>query len=169
MQANTRYSRPDDSQLRQKLDPEQYNILVKNETESPYTSEYLNNDQEGIYVDIATGEPLFTTFDQYDASCGWPSFTKPIDAGCLTCKLDVSNNMERMEVRSHVGDFHLGHVFPDGPEEKGGLRYCINGTAIRFIPTKDLEVEGYSYLLSYINSLRQDSKQAKNCKLEKPE
>lgn len=155
MQDNTKYKRPADAELKKILSKAQYDIMVNGATEPPFTSKHLENRQEGIYVDAATGEPLFTTYDQYSSACGWPSFTQPIDAQNIDQKEDVSNNMVRTEVRSCAGDFHLGHVFTDGPKERGGLRYCINGESIRFIPLEDMEVEGYSYLLAYMNKRKQ--------------
>ena len=104
-------------------------------------------DQEGIYVDVVSGEPLFSSKDKYDAGCGWPSFTKPIDKNIVKEHFDYSHNMHRIEVRSKVADSHLGHVFTDGPTSKGGLRYCINGAALRFVAKEDLEKEGYEEYL----------------------
>lgn len=150
MRENIRFKKPDQAQLAELLSEEQYDVMVNGATERPFTSEYLKNDREGIYVDAATGEPLFTSYDQFDSECGWPSFTQPIDPECITQHIDSSHGMVRTEVRSCAGDFHLGHVFRDGPKERGGLRYCINGKAIRFVPVDDLEVEGYSYLLPYM-------------------
>lgn len=156
MQDNTRYKRPNDESLCQKLSKRQYAIMVHGETEAPFTSCHLENEQEGIYVDAATGEPLFTSYDKYDSACGWPSFTQPINSTCVVESQDDSHNMVRTEVRSCTGNFHLGHVFEDGPPEHGGLRYCINGEAIRFVPIEDMEVEGYSYLLAYMNKRKQE-------------
>ena len=113
----------------------------------PLKNEYWNNFGAGIYVDITTGEPLFSSKDKFDSGCGWPSFAKPIDPNVVTENDDLSFGMERTEVRSRVGDAHLGHVFDDGPIESGGMRYCINSAAIRFIPKEDMEKEGYGYLL----------------------
>lgn len=112
-------------------------------TEPPFQNAYWNNTREGIYVDIISGTPLFSTRDQYDAGCGWPSFTKPLHTEELREALDVSHGMVRTEVKSVSSEAHLGHVFDDGPEDKGGLRYCINSAALRFIPKEDLEKEGY--------------------------
>lgn len=161
MQENIKYNRPDDGQLKELLDDEQYEIMVNGATEAPFSSKYQKNDQEGIYVDVATGEPLFTSYDQYEAECGWPSFTRPIDKAHVTEQEDDSHGMTRTEVRSHAGDFHLGHVFNDGPKDRGGLRYCINGAAIRFVPYEDMEEEGYSYLFPYLHELREEAKKLK--------
>jgi methionine-R-sulfoxide reductase len=129
------------SQALDKLTPLQYQVTQRNGTEPPFRNEYWNNTQPGLYVDIVSGEPLFSSRDQYDAGCGWPSFTKAI--GPLIEKIDVSHGLRRIEVRSAGANSHLGHVFADGPEEAGGLRYCINSAALRFIPVHDLEQEGY--------------------------
>ncbi|NMP24316.1 peptide-methionine (R)-S-oxide reductase MsrB [Sulfobacillus harzensis] len=125
----------------QKLTPMQYQVTQLNGTEPPFRNEYWNNTRPGLYVDVVSGEPLFSSRDQYDAGCGWPSFTKPI--GQIVEKTDLSHGMHRIEVRSSGADSHLGHVFPDGPRDTGGLRYCINSAALRFVPVEDLEKEGY--------------------------
>lgn len=125
----------------EKLTPMQYQVTQLNATEPPFHNEYWNNTQIGLYVDIVSGEPLFSSRDQYDAGCGWPSFTKAI--GPIVENVDLSHGMRRVEVRSAGADSHLGHVFPDGPRETGGLRYCINSAALRFIPVDNLEQEGY--------------------------
>lgn len=124
------------------LDEMAYRVTQKKGTEPPFSHPYHKPGRVGIYVDIVSGEPLFSTKDQYDAGCGWPSFTKPIDEP-LVMKEDYSLGMVRTEVRSQEADSHLGHVFGDGPKEQGGLRYCINGAALRFIAVEDLEREGY--------------------------
>lgn len=129
-------------ELKQTLTPLQYQVTQENGTERPFSSEYDQFDREGIYVDIVSGEPLFSSTDKYDAGCGWPSFTKPI--ATLKELEDTTLARVRTEVRSSQADSHLGHVFPDGPQEKGGLRYCINGAALRFVPVEDLEKEGYA-------------------------
>jgi peptide-methionine (R)-S-oxide reductase len=125
------------------LTPDQYRVTQKNGTERPFTGEYWDNKEPGIYVDVVSGEPLFASVDKFDSGTGWPSFTKPIDTGNVVEKRDFSHLMMRTEVRSTHGDSHLGHVFPDGPRDAGGLRYCINSAALRFIPRDDLETEGY--------------------------
>lgn len=121
----------------------QYYVTQKNGTEPPYRNEFDQHFEEGIYVDVVSGEPLFSSKDKYDAGCGWPAFTKPIEKMQVTEHFDTSHGMRRVEVRSKEADSHLGHVFPDGPREAGGLRYCINSAALRFIPVNKLEEEGY--------------------------
>ncbi len=130
-------------ELRKKLDKMQYYVTQESGTEPPFQNAYWDNKKEGIYVDVVDGRPLFSTKDQYDAGCGWPSFTKPIEEGELREQDDRSLWMVRREVRSKGADSHLGHVFNDGPKDKGGLRYCINSASLRFIPVEDLEKEGY--------------------------
>jgi methionine-R-sulfoxide reductase len=125
------------------LSPEQYQVTQKNGTERPFTGEYWDNHEAGIYVDVVSGEPLFASVDKFESGSGWPSFTKPIDAANVVDKRDFSHLMLRTEVRSKHGDSHLGHVFNDGPREAGGLRYCINSASLRFIHLDDLETEGY--------------------------
>lgn len=148
-----RYRKPSGTYLRNNLSPLAYRITQDNATEGPFSHPlYQGAEEPGIYVDVTTGEPLFSSLDQYDAGCGWPSFTKPIDPEVLTTHEDVSLGMVRTEVRSRVGDAHLGHVFPDGPREAGGLRYCINGYATRFIPATDLEKEGYGDLAALFHT-----------------
>jgi len=156
MQENTEYSRPSDEKLKELLGEEKYEIMVNGATEPRFSSEYQSNDGEGIYVDAATGEPLFTSYDQYESECGWPSFTQPIHEDNVVEKEDRSHGMVRTEVRSRTGDFHLGHVFDDGPKERGGLRYCINGASIRFIPYADMEDEGYAFLFPYLKERRKE-------------
>ena len=133
------------------LTPMQYCVTQQNGTEPPYQNEYDQHFEEGIYVDIVSGKPLFSSKDKFDAGCGWPSFAKPIDESEIVEKLDLSHGMRRIEVRSKTADSHLGHVFPDGPKESGGLRYCINSASLRFIPKEDMEREGYGFLLSLID------------------
>jgi methionine-R-sulfoxide reductase len=125
------------------LTPEQFHITQKAGTERPGTGKYLYNKDAGIYVDIVSGEPLFSSLDKYDAGCGWPSFTKPLQKSAIMEHTDTSHFMVRVEVRSKEGDSHLGHVFDDGPRDKGGLRYCINSASLRFVPKEKLEEEGY--------------------------
>lgn len=134
-------------QLQEKLSPLAYHVTQENGTEPPFANEYWDHDEEGIYVDIITGEVLFSSTDKYDAGCGWPSFTKPIDPYYVTEHLDLSHGMKRTEVRSRQSNAHLGHVFPDGPKKAGGLRYCINSAALRFIPKQDMKKAGYGHYL----------------------
>ncbi|UUV98706.1 MULTISPECIES: peptide-methionine (R)-S-oxide reductase MsrB [Enterococcaceae] len=136
-------------ELKEQLTPLQYQVTQENGTERPFSSEYDQFDKDGIYVDIVSGEPLFSSTDKYDAGCGWPSFTKPI--ATLKELEDTTLARVRTEVRSSQADSHLGHVFPDGPQDKGGLRYCINGAALRFVPVEDLEKEGYAEYLALFN------------------
>jgi peptide-methionine (R)-S-oxide reductase len=126
-----------------RLSPEQYRVTQRNGTERPFENAYWDNKEPGLYVDVISGEPLFTSMDKFDSDCGWPSFTKPIEAENVLENSDASHGMIRTEVRSSSGDSHLGHVFPDGPRETGGLRYCINSASLRFIPVDQLETEGY--------------------------
>ncbi len=129
--------------LRKYLSPKAYDVTQKAKTERPFTGKYDNFYQEGIYVDVVSGEPLFSSKDKYDANCGWPSFTKPINQSHIKKNEDHSFLMERTEVKSKNASSHLGHVFDDGPKKEGGRRYCINSAALRFIPVKDLEKLGY--------------------------
>lgn len=146
----SKYPKPSDEELKKKLTEAQYKVTQENDTEHAFSNEYWDNKEKGIYVDVATGEPLFSSTDKYDSGCGWPSFTKPISKEVVTYHKDFSFNMERTEVRSRSGDSHLGHVFDDGPKESGGLRFCINSASIRFIPLEDMEKEGYGYLTHII-------------------
>ena len=136
--------------LKQRLTEIQYEVTQNEATERPFSGEYDEFFEEGIYVDVVSGEPLFSSKDKFDAGCGWPSFSRPIQNTALTEKEDHKLNRVRTEVRSQKADSHLGHVFPDGPEELGGLRYCINSAALRFIPKADLEKEGYGEFLQYL-------------------
>jgi peptide-methionine (R)-S-oxide reductase len=129
------------------LSPEQYHVSQENGTELSFTGEYCNNHEPGIYVDIVSGEPLFASVNKFDSGSGWPSFTQPINTGSLVERRDRSHFMDRVEVRSAHADSHLGHVFPDGPTEAGGLRYCINSASLRFIHRDNLEAQGYGQYL----------------------
>lgn len=143
-----------DGHSRRKLAPMQVEVLLKNGTEPPFSSEFVEFDEEGIYVNAATGEPLFSSYDKFYSSCGWPSFSAPIKKESVRYVKDLSHGMVRTEVRSGDKKHHLGHVFEDGPKEMGGQRYCINGAALRFVPTVKMEQEGYGELLSYIEKQR---------------
>jgi peptide-methionine (R)-S-oxide reductase len=132
------------------LSPEQYRVTQENGTEHPGTGELLNNTSPGIYVDVVSGEPLFASSAKFDSGCGWPSFTKAIDAVNVNEITDNSHGMTRTEVRSSHGDSHLGHVFPDGPKDQGGLRYCINSASLRFIPKEEMSSKGYEAYLDQV-------------------
>ena len=132
------------------LTPEQYRVTQQNGTERAFTGEYEENHAPGIYVDIVSGEPLFASSDKFDSGCGWPSFTKPIEPAYVEEFRDTTHGMVRVEVRSKHGDSHLGHVFPDGPRDRGGLRYCINSASLRFVPLDDMQAESYG---DYINQV----------------
>lgn len=147
----SKYPKPSDEELKKTLSPEEYAVTQKNQTERAFSNRYWDKFESGIYVDVATGEPLFSSKDKFESGCGWPSFTQPISPDVATYKEDKSYNMTRMEVRSRVGDSHLGHVFTDGPQDKGGLRYCINSLSIRFIPKDQMAEKGYAYLLDYVD------------------
>lgn len=142
-----KYCKPSDEELRHKLTPEQYAVTQQGATEQPYHNEYDREFRPGIYVDITTGQPLFVSSDKFDSGCGWPAFSKPISPELLTEHIDTSHGMRRVEVRSAVGEAHLGHVFPDGPHSKGGLRYCINSASLRFIPKSEMASQGYAAYL----------------------
>ncbi len=144
----TRYTRSPDAIAR--LTPEQYRVTQQSGTERPGTGAYLDNHEPGIYVDIVSGEPLFASSDKFESGCGWPSFTKPIVPAFVTELRDSSHGMLRTEVRSRHGDSHLGHVFPDGPRERGGLRYCINSASLRFVHRDAMQAEGYGEYLNQV-------------------
>ncbi len=133
-----------------RLDAEQYRVTQENGTEQPGTGEYLHNHEPGIYVDVVSGEPLFASSDKFESGCGWPSFTKPIEPAHVNELRDTSHGMIRTEVRSTYGNSHLGHVFPDGPEDRGGLRYCINSASLRFVHRDDMAAEGYGDYLDQV-------------------
>ena len=135
------------------LSPEQYRVTQQSGTERPGTGEYLGNKAAGIYVDIVSGEPLFASSDKYESGCGWPSFTKPIEPANVAELRDSTLGMVRTEVRSAHGDSHLGHVFPDGPRDRGGLRYCINSASLRFVPREEMEAQGYGAYLDQVDAV----------------
>ena len=144
------YEKPTDVELKEQLTEEQYQVTQNSATERPFHNVYNATFEEGIYVDVTTGEPLFFAGDKFESGCGWPSFSRPIAKDVLKYYEDKSHGMERIEVRSRSGNAHLGHVFTDGPETAGGLRYCINSAALRFIPKEKMEAEGYGYLLTFM-------------------
>lgn len=148
------YRKKSDEELRRILTPEQFAVTRNNATEPAFRNEYFNNDKPGIYVDVTTGEPLFLSTDKFDSGCGWPSFSRPIKGELIQEKQDLSHGMHRTEVRSKTGDAHLGHVFTDGPKDRGGLRYCINSASLKFIPEQDMEAQGYG---KYLPQLRQET------------
>lgn len=139
--------KPDKDMLKEQLNPIQYSVTQENATERPFDNEYWDNEEEGIYVDVVSGEVLFSSHDKFDAACGWPSFTKPVDPHQLNEETDTSHGMIRTEVRSKNADSHLGHLFDDGPKDKGGMRYCMNSAAMRFIPKEEMDKKGYSNYL----------------------
>jgi len=147
----TTYQKPDKKVLKDKLTSEQYNVTQENGTEMPFKNEYWDETREGIYVDITTGEPLFISTDKFESGCGWPSFSKPITKKLVEEKLDKTAGMTRVEVRSKTGDAHLGHVFNDGPEEKGGLRYCINSASLKFVPKAEMKAKGYGEYIALLD------------------
>jgi len=136
------------------LSPEAYRVTQENGTEAPGSGEYLDNKEPGIYVDVVSGEPLFASSDKYESGCGWPSFTKPIEPDNISELRDTTHGMIRTEVRSAHADSHLGHVFPDGPKDRGGLRYCINSASLRFVRRDDMEAEGYGAYLHQVEDIR---------------
>lgn len=133
-----------------KLSPEQFRVTQESATERPGTGAYLHNKEPGIYVDVVSGEPLFASGDKFDSACGWPSFSKPIEPAHVNELRDTTHGMVRTEVRSAHGDSHFGHVFSDGPRDKGGLRYCINSASLRFVPRVDMEAQGYGAYLDQV-------------------
>jgi peptide-methionine (R)-S-oxide reductase len=137
-----------------RLTKEQYRVTQESATERPGTGEYLDNHEPGIYVDIVSGEPLFASSDKFESGCGWPSFTKPVESANVNELKDASYGMVRTEVRSAHGDSHLGHVFDDGPRDRGGLRYCINSASLRFVHRDDMEKEGYGAYLDQVEEVR---------------
>lgn len=146
----TEYNKPSKEELKEKLTALQYEVTQNAKTERPYQNEYDDSFRKGIYVDIVSGEPLFLSTDKFNSGCGWPAFSKPIIPEVIIEKVDLQFGMIRTEVRSRYADSHLGHVFTDGPRDKGGLRYCINSSSLRFIPVEKMEAEGYG---SYIELL----------------
>jgi peptide-methionine (R)-S-oxide reductase len=136
-----------------KLTPDQHRVTQESGTERAFTGEFWDHKEPGIYVDIVSGEPLFASSDKFESGCGWPSFTKPIEPAHVNELRDNSHGMIRTEVRSTHGDSHLGHVFPDGPEDRGGLRYCINSASLRFIPRDEMEAEGYGAYLDQVEDI----------------
>ena len=145
-----KYVRPSEAEIKANLTDEQYYVTQQNGTERPFSHEYDHQFERGIYVDIVSGEPLFSSSDKYDSGCGWPAFSKPIDTAVINELFDDSHGMRRTEVRSRVGDSHLGHVFNDGLPELGDMRYCINGASLRFIPVNEMEQEGYGDLIGLV-------------------
>ena len=147
----TTYSKSEDAIA--KLTPEQFRVTQQSGTERPGSGEYLDNKEPGIYVDVVSGEPLFASSDKYESGCGWPSFTKPIEAVNVNELRDDSHGMTRTEVRSGHGDSHLGHVFNDGPQDRGGLRYCINSASLRFVHRDDMLAEGYGDYIDQVEDI----------------
>ena len=146
------YIRPSEAELRRTLSTEQYRVARESGTERPFSGAYWQQDKPGLYVDVVSGEPLFSSRDKFDAGCGWPSFTRPLEEKAVREKRDLSHGMIRTEVRSRAADSHLGHVFTDGPRDKGGLRYCINSASLRFIPLEEMEKEGYGAYIPYVRA-----------------
>jgi peptide methionine sulfoxide reductase msrA/msrB len=147
------FKKPDQAELKKMLTPEQFAVTQKSATEPAFHNKYWDNHKPGIYVDIVSGKPLFSSLDKFDSGCGWPSFTEPLNSTDVVERTDNSYGMERTEVRSAVADSHLGHVFDDGPTDKGGLRYCINSASLKFIPVEDMEKDGYGqYLAPFVKA-----------------
>lgn len=152
MASEAKYAKTEEALKRLTL--EQYRVTQQSGTERPGTGELLHNKEPGIYVDIVSGEPLFASSDKYDSGCGWPSFTKPIEPANVSELTDTTHGMRRTEVRSTLGDSHLGHVFPDGPRDRGGLRYCINSASLRFVHRDDMQAAGYGDYLDQVEDVR---------------
>lgn len=146
-----------DPEVVARLNAEQYRVTQESATERPGSGEYLHTSEPGLYVDVVSGEPLFSSVDKFDSGCGWPGFSKPVSDGFIREVRDTSHGMMRVEVRSVHGDSHLGHVFPDGPVERGGLRYCINSAALRFVPLEDMAAEGYGEYVPLVTGARHES------------
>jgi methionine-R-sulfoxide reductase len=137
------FKKPDPTGLKKQLSPEQFAVTQQSATEPPFRNEFWNHHEHGIYVDIVSSEPLFSSLDKFDSGCGWPSFSRPLAKGEVVEHQDVSHGMTRVEVRSKTADSHLGHVFDDGPRDQGGLRYCINSASLKFVPLDKMEAEGF--------------------------
>jgi peptide methionine sulfoxide reductase msrA/msrB len=148
--AKSKYGKSTEAELRTKLTERQYAVTQEGATEPPFKNEYWNEHRKGIYVDITTGEPLFVSSDKFDSGCGWPSFSKPISKNLIKEMTDTSSGMNRIEVRSKIGNAHLGHVFSDGPADRGGLRYCINSASLRFIPIEEMKTAGYGNFIDEV-------------------
>ena len=141
-----------------RLTPEQFRVTQQSGTERPGSGEYLDNHRPGIYVDVVSGEPLFASSEKFESGCGWPSFTRPIEPANVAELRDTSHGMARTEVRSRHGDSHLGHVFPDGPSDRGGLRYCINSASLRFVHRDDMAAQGYAAYLDQVDDVPMESR-----------
>ena len=147
------FKKPSTAELKQKLTPEQFAVTQQSATEPAFHNEFWDNHRPGIYVDVVSGKPLFSSLDKFDSGCGWPSFTKPVNSADVVEHTDNSFGMTRTEVRSKDADSHLGHVFDDGPSDQGGLRYCINSASLKFIPVEDMEKSGYGqYLAPFVKA-----------------
>ncbi len=144
------YVKPGEEELRKKLTVMQYHVTQNDGTEKPFLNEYWNNHKDGLYVDVVTGEPLFSSKDKYDSGTGWPSFTKPVAKDAVVTRVDKGVYTERVEVRSRYADSHLGHVFEDGPRDRGGLRYCMNSASLRFVPLEKMADEGYGEFIPLV-------------------